>query len=188
VQPTDAAIIHASLEEPARFGEVFERHWDAVYGYAARRVGSAVGEDVAADAFLVAFTRRADFRQDATTARPWLLGIATNLLRHHLRDEQTHVRILASVTIDDAPAPPDDPERLRAIAALPIVSEVLLVLSPEDRDAFLLLALADLSYFEIARALDVPVGTVRSRIHRVRHRLRERLATSRAIAEQDEEW
>lgn len=187
MQPTDAAIIRASLEEPVQFGTIFERHWDAVYRYAARRVGSAVGEDVAAEAFLVAFMRRADFRRDATTARPWLLGIATNMIRHHLRDEQTHLRILTSIVVNDAPLFPDDPERLRAVAALPVVSEVLATLRLEDRDAFLLFALADLSYFEIALALDVPVGTVRSRIHRVRHRLRERLAHSGAIAEQDAE-
>jgi RNA polymerase sigma factor (sigma-70 family) len=187
VQPSDAAVINDSLEEPVRFGTIFERHWDAVYRYAARRVGPAVGEDVAAEAFLVAFMRRADFRRDATTARPWLLGITTNMIRHHLRDEQTHLRILTSIAIDDAPVLPDDPERLRAVASLPVVSEVLTALRPEDRDAFLLFALADLTYFEIALALDVPVGTVRSRIHRVRHRLRERVALSGAIAEQDAE-
>jgi RNA polymerase sigma-70 factor (ECF subfamily) len=186
VWPTDAAIIHASLADPARFGVIFERHWDPVHRYAARRIGAAVGDDVAAETFLVAFVRRASFHPEATTARPWLLGIATNLIRHHVRDEQRHLRILASTAIDEEPALPDDPERLRAIAALPVASEVFVSLSPEDRDTFLLYALGDLSYFEIALALGVPVGTVRSRIHRVRHRLRERLAASGAIAEGDE--
>lgn len=183
---SDAAIIHASLEDPARFGTIFERHWDSVQRYAARRIGAAVGEDVAAETFLVAFVRRTSFHPEATTARPWLLGIATNLLRHHLRDEQTHLRILASIAIEEEPGLPDDPEWLRAIAALPVVSEVLGSLSPEDRDTFLLYALEDLSYFEIALALGVPVGTVRSRIHRVRLRLRERILASRAIADEDE--
>jgi RNA polymerase sigma factor (sigma-70 family) len=187
VQPTDAAIIHASLEDPARFGEIFERHWDAVYRYASTRAGTAVGEDVASETFLVGFSRRTNFRRDATTARPWLLGIATNLLRHHVRDQRTHLRILTTIAIGAAPGTPDDPDRLRAIAALPIVSDVLGMASPGDRDAFLLFALADLSYFEIAEALEVPVGTVRSRIHRVRHRLREQLVLSGAIHEQDEE-
>lgn len=185
-EPRDADLIRGSLDEPQLFEGVFERHYDSVRRYAQRRVGETVGEEVAARTFLVAFERRSTFRTDAESARGWLLGIATNLIRHHLRDEQTHLRILGALPPDRRERAPDDEGRLEALAVWPAIAQVLRSLPPGDREAFLLAALEDLPYGEVAVALDIPVGTVRSRIHRVRGALRERLREVGAIAGDDE--
>jgi len=171
----DGLVIRASLGEPARFEAIFERHYDTVRRYAQRRAGSAAGEEIAAQTFLVAFDRRDSFRPGAVTARPWLMGIATNLIRHHMRDEVTHLRILSTMAPPPPPAGPDDPDRLDAIRLGPVLAEALEALASDDRDTFLLFALGDLSYFEVSESLSIPTGTVRSRIHRVRLQLRERL-------------
>jgi RNA polymerase sigma-70 factor (ECF subfamily) len=175
-EPTDGELIHASLEDPSAFEGVFERHYDVVRRYAQRRVGSSTGEEVAARTFLVAFERRARFRPPASgSARPWLLGIATNILRHHVRDERTHLRILAELPVSAPPAEPDDEDRLAAIELRPRIAAALAALPARHRDALLLHVLGGLAYEEIAAALDILPGTVRSRIHRARSALRERL-------------
>ena len=185
-EPRDADLIRGSVEDPRLFEGVFERHYDSVRRYAQRRVGAAVGEELTARTFLVAFERRSTFREDADSARAWLLGIATNLIRHHVRDEQTHLRILAALPPGRRERAPDDEGRLEALDVWPTIAEILRALPPGDRDAFLLAALQELSYGEIAAALDIPVGTVRSRIHRVRSALRERLREVGAITDDDE--
>jgi RNA polymerase sigma-70 factor (ECF subfamily) len=174
----DGPVIRSSLAEPSRFEVIFERHYETVRRYAQRRAGAAAGEEIAAQTFLVAFDRRASFRPEAVSARPWLLGIATNLVRHHVRDEATHLRILSGMAPPPAPGGPDDTDRLDALWLAPVIGRALEELTPDDRDTFLLFALGDLSYFEIAEALAIPTGTVRSRIHRVRRHLRERLGGS----------
>jgi RNA polymerase sigma factor (sigma-70 family) len=175
-EPSDGELIRQSVEDPTRFEVVFERHYDPVRRYAQRRVGDAAGEEVAARTFLLAFERRGRFRPDPTgSARPWLLGIATNVLRHHVRDERTHLRILSAMPPEAPVLPPDDEAALHAIGSRPALAEALGSLPRAERDAFLLLVLGELSYDEIALALGVPTGTVRSRIHRARTRLRERL-------------
>ena len=173
---TDAAVIHRSLRHPESFGELFDRHWDAVYRYCRSRAGSD-GEALAAETFRLAFDRRSAYDTGRDDALPWLLGVATNLIRNHLRHrsrgERAAGRLYAGPTADHADATID-----RAEAALlgPALTRALDGLSAGDRDALLLMAWNDLSYQEVADALDIPVGTVRSRISRARLRLRARLA------------
>ena len=78
---SDARAIATSLSHPERFAAIFDRHYDAIHAYLARRAGAALADDLAATTFTVAFERRATFRAESTSARPWLYGIATNLLR-----------------------------------------------------------------------------------------------------------
>lgn len=164
---TDAAAIRRSLADPHAFTAVFDRHFDAVHGYAQRRAGGDLADEIAAETFVRAFDLRERYDLDRPDARPWLLGIASNLLRRHWRTER---RQLAAYHRAREPQQSHvDPN---------LVDDVLDVLDsvPErDREALLLLAWADLSYDEIAIALDVPLGTVRSRISRARHRLRQLL-------------
>jgi RNA polymerase sigma-70 factor (ECF subfamily) len=77
----DGQVIAASLSEPERFGTIFELHFDAIHRYSARRVGTALADDLTAHTFTVAFERRRSFDAASDTARPWLYGIATNLIR-----------------------------------------------------------------------------------------------------------
>jgi RNA polymerase sigma factor (sigma-70 family) len=163
------------------FEKIFERHSAAVWSYVRRRIGTDAAEDVVADAFLIAFARRASFDPAYDSARPWLLGIATNLIRHRLRDERAHLAAISKV----AEPPPvdefDDLTRFDAQGIRPLLVEALMSLSNDDRETFLLVALEELTYGEAALALGVPVGTIRSRMHRIRRVLRERIPAFPAI-------
>jgi len=173
---TDAAVIRASRLDPAAFGVVFDRHWVRIHRYCVVRAGPP-GEDVAAETFRVAFDRRSNYdgRDDAA---PWLYGIATNLLRTWFRSaarrERAHRRSAGQIAADDLE---DALARAEAQRLGPELATVLGRLTPEERDSLLLHACAELTYDQIARATDVPIGTVRSRIHRARTRVRAHLDT-----------
>lgn len=184
--PTDAELMRASLDDPNAFEMIFDRHFDSVRRYAQARIGLDVGEDIAAETFIIAFDGRARFDPKYRSARPLLLGIATNLIRHHLRSEKSRLRALSR--LDPDPIYDADPsEALDAARLAPLVFDALAEVSAGQREAFLLLALGELSYEEIAQALQVPVGTVRSRIFHVRRMLRERTDLFEAIQGQPDD-
>src|SRR5262249_34860384 len=168
MESDDGAVIRDSLAIPKRFGEIFERHYDVIYAFLARRVGQDLGGELAAETFTRAFALRRRFRAEpGRSARPWLFGIAMNLLRHHHRTETRQLRAYARTGVDPVlDTVPDVERRVDADAAAPLLAEALAALRSEERDALLLFAWADLSYAEIALALDVEVGTVRSRLSR----------------------
>jgi RNA polymerase sigma factor (sigma-70 family) len=172
---TDGEIFRRSVDEPGAFADIFDRYVDAVLAYARRRLGHAEGEEITARVFMIAFEKRARFDPAAASAKPWLLGIASNLIRRKFRDERERLASLAKVPHPIPSEPIDDPARLDAERLRPALVEALERLTPGERDAFLLVALGDLTYEETARALRVPIGTVRSRIHRARARLREHI-------------
>lgn len=173
----DGAAIARSLHDPEAFAEVFDRHFGFVHRYIARRAGREQAGDIAAQTFTVAFSHRGRYRDDLGTARPWLLGIATNLMRAASRGDQRVASIVerlgaeAAVSssgsaLADAMTDPDDHNRL---------SSALQELDPGQREALLLHALGELTYAEIASVLEIPVGTVRSRISRACAALRAEL-------------
>ena len=177
---SDAQIIAASRAEPLVFAAVFDRHYDAVHRYLARRVGSDLADDLAAETFTTAFDVRRRYDTAHPDARPWLFGIATNLVRHHHRGEARRLRAYARL---ERPADADGgfggiEARVDAGRVGPAIADAVTRLSTGDRDVLLLFAWADLRYEEIAVALRIPVGTVRSRLHRARYRLRELLGDS----------
>jgi RNA polymerase sigma factor (sigma-70 family) len=167
---SDAGAIARSLSDPSAFGVVFDRHFDAVHRYLARRAGRNVADDLAASTFTVAFERRRSFRREATTARPWLFGIATNLLRNERRAEMRAMESLARIRPQLTEGRDVDGDGDGENAAL--LADALAKLDPGQRDVLLLYAWEELSYAEIAAALRVPVGTVRSRLARARTHLR----------------
>jgi RNA polymerase sigma-70 factor (ECF subfamily) len=173
---TDAAVIVASIGEPEWFGVVFERHATVLFRYFVRRVGVDVAGELLGELFRVAFERRSTYDAERADARPWLYGIATRLLARHRRSEARRIaavaRLLAgrgtSGDVEDRVASMvDAAERWPAMAA------AVERLPDVERDVLLLRVWEELSYEEIAAALDVPVGTVRSRLNRARSRLRE---------------
>lgn len=173
-RPNDAQAIRASLRDPNSFRDVFERHHDDVRRYLQRRAGADTGEELAAQTFEEAFRTRARFDPAYSDARPWLMGIATNLLRHHYRAEASRLRALERAAARASTVAEDDPEaRLDARVAAHVLARALQEMGRGERDIVLLYAWADLTYAEIARALHLPIGTVRSRLHRTRRRLRE---------------
>jgi RNA polymerase sigma-70 factor (ECF subfamily) len=166
----DAAAIARSLVEPQAFGVIFERHFDEIHRYLRRRHPEAADE-LAAEVFTVAFDGRARYRALAESARPWLYGIASNLLGKRRRSERRALRAYARSAGETVPHADDfavtveraDAQRLSAAVAGAVAR-----LNAADRDTLLLYALSDLSYDEVAFALDVPIGTVRSRLARAR--------------------
>ncbi|MEV0408733.1 RNA polymerase sigma factor [Actinoallomurus sp. NPDC050550] len=173
-QATDSEAIAASISDPERFSQVFDRHWDEVHRYVVRRLGPELAEDVSAETFVVAFRARGRYDLSRPDARPWLYGIATNLIRDHRRAEGRRQRTLAKANAEWVSAPFDESSdaRLTAQRLGPRIASVLSRLSAPERDLLLLIAWADLTYEEAAQALDLPLGTVRSRLHRVRGKLR----------------
>jgi RNA polymerase sigma factor (sigma-70 family) len=159
---------------PDAFTAIFDRHFDAVYRYLARRTDRARAEDLAASTFTVAFERRERFRPEAASARPWLLGIATNLLRNEWRAERRGLDLVARLSGGLGAREGEGAEATNELAAL------LAQLDADQRDVLLLHAWEELSYEEIASALGIPIGTVRSRLSRARARLREGLEGDRS--------
>jgi RNA polymerase sigma-70 factor, ECF subfamily len=166
----DAATIARSLDDPAAFERVFERHLAAVHAFVERRVGRDLAEEVTAETFARAFAARRRYDQAHRNARPWLLGIASNLLRRHWRTERRRLAAYARSLRAERPAEQGDRSGVvvAAVARLP----------RRQREVLLLHAWADLGYAEIAAALGVPVGTVRSRLARARAALAAEAASA----------
>jgi RNA polymerase sigma-70 factor (ECF subfamily) len=174
----DALAISRSVEIPAAFEAIFDRHFNAVHRYIARRAGRQRADDLASQTFVVAFETRARFRPDSPSARPWLLGIATKLLANDRRAEQRLLETYGQLSVDarrtaGASSPPEPAEDVAAALAK---------LDPGQRDVLLLHAWGELSYEEIADALEIPVGTVRSRLSRARASLQIELEPTVAAA------
>ena len=175
----DAALIELSRHEPEEFTELFRRHAPYIQRYVTRRLGLALSngttaDDIVAETFLLAFRQRDKYDPSRADARPWLYGISTNLIGRHRRSEIRLYRALARTGTDPVTEPFTDrvDERVSADMASRGLAAALARLSADSRDTLLLAAWSDLSYEEIALALGVPVGTVRSRLSRARSKLR----------------
>lgn len=157
------------------FEAAFEAEFAFLHRYLARRLGSSVADDLAAETFAVAF-RSWDRLDPERPVRPWLYGIAANLVRHHWRRERRMLRAYARTGVDSVFAEDDEAvERTDADARAQELAAALAELRHDEREILLLHAWADLSDSEIAAALGLPVGTVKSRLSRVRDRLRNQL-------------
>jgi RNA polymerase sigma factor (sigma-70 family) len=182
LQPSDGELIERSLAEPEVFAVLFDRYAADIHRYAARRLGASTADDLVAETFLVAFRRRGSYDTGRSQARPWLYGIATSLIARQRRSEQRLYRALARTGLDPLPEPIADQvvRRVAAQGQQRRLAAALAGLSVADREVLLLLAWGGLSYEEIAEALGVPVGTVRSRLHRARRKLRKVLGGAEA--------
>jgi RNA polymerase sigma factor (sigma-70 family) len=172
----DAQIVAASLHEPEEFGALFQRHAPRLHAYIRRRLGAVLADDLVAETFANAFRQRDRF--DGRAEFPaWLWGIANNLIARHHRQETRMYRAFARTGVD--PAEDGVAERAgdRASAAAlgPRLAKALASLRPQERSAVLMLAWGELTYAEIATALDLPLGTVKATIHRARKKLRKAL-------------
>ncbi|MEV8104722.1 sigma-70 family RNA polymerase sigma factor [Streptomyces sp. NPDC088135] len=170
----DAEVVAQSLEEPEIFAGLYDRHAPDIHRYAARRLGEGAADDITAETFLIAFRSRHRYDGSHRSARPWLYGIAAHLIGKHRRSEERGLRALARTGQDPVAASWSDRSDDRIAAQAPLAA-ALAALSPGDRHVLLLVAWADLGYQEVAEALDIPLGTVRSRLNRARRKVREAL-------------
>ncbi|GAA3520467.1 RNA polymerase sigma factor [Actinocatenispora rupis] len=165
---TDADLVDSD------FAVLFDRHAAVVHRYLARRAGTGAADDLLAQTFLIAYERRGTYDRTRPDARPWLYGIAGNLLRRRRREEVRQYQAWARTGVDPVAADHAGrvAEAVDAECAAARLAGVLAGLSAADREVLLLVAWGELSYPEVADALDIPIGTVRSRLHRARARIR----------------
>jgi RNA polymerase sigma factor (sigma-70 family) len=184
----DAAVIERSWRDPEAFAALYDRHAAVLHRYAARRLGAAVADDIVAETFLAAFRRRRRYDLSRTDARPWLYGIAANLIRRHRRTEVRMFRTLARTGADPAIEGHADrvDSEVSAAAVHRELAAALAGMAAGDRDVLLLVAWAGLRYEEVALALNIPVGTVRSRLSRARVKARTALGGRNPVSVQEE--
>ncbi|WP_205881404.1 RNA polymerase sigma factor [Leucobacter coleopterorum] len=172
-----------SRDAPDVFAKLYDRHARAVFRYSASRLGREHADDLTSDTFLVAFELRDRYDTAVQTALPWLLGIATRLIRRRRRDEIASWRATAASqglggdgtvhAVYDPSGEADD--RIDAGLAMSSIALAVAKLPKRDRDVLTLCAWSELDSVGIAEALGIPEGTVRSRLHRVRKTLRTHL-------------
>ncbi|MGI5284779.1 RNA polymerase sigma factor [Nonomuraea polychroma] len=182
----DSELVCASWKDPEVFAELFDRYSAMLYRYVSKRLGPEPAEDLVGETFLVAFSRRKSYDLAYEDARPWLFGILTKLISRHHRKEAARYRALLRAPVDsdiESPA-----ERVAAgVTAQAVRAELagaLAALPAKDRDVLLLIAWGDLTYEEVAQALGIPIGTVRSRLNRGRRKVRAALGDANPMEEE----
>lgn len=190
---SDEALWRAiCIGDAVAFERLFDRYCDLLYNFAFRRTARwDLAEEIVGLVFLEAWRQRDRVTTLNGSLKPWLLGVAANQIRRvwrqHERRERVRRRLHVVDTAEDHSAHVadriDDERRIRAV--LDLVDQL-----PEiQREILLLWAWEDLTYEEIAEALAVPIGTVRSRLSRAREHLRESEGMRRAHSlHSDDSW
>ena len=176
---TDAEVMAETRSSPVLFAIIFDRHFDTIHRYLDRRAGRDAADDLAGEVFRIAFEQRRRFKPLHESALPWLYGLATNVLLKHWRLGAREERALERVGHSVEPQDPETSTADSRLDAEPIgrqLAAALDQLSESDRDVVILIAWEELSYREVAEALAIPEGTVRSRLNRARRTLRAALA------------
>ena len=175
--PSDHDLWHRAEQGDAEsFGVLFDRHARTIYNFCFRRTADwALAEDLTSTVFLEAWRRRAEVQPQHDTLRPWLLGVAANVIRNSIRSQRR--RDAAEPRAAPSSASPDHADEVAArLDDESLIGRILVTLDmlpPLDRDVLSLYAWGELSYSQIAEVLGVPIGTVRSRLSRARDRLVE---------------
>ncbi|BCJ32992.1 DNA-directed RNA polymerase sigma-70 factor [Actinocatenispora thailandica] len=174
---SDVELAARLRDDPAQFAAVYDRYFRVIYRYIAGRLGSQHADDLAAETFLVAYAKRDRFDPARGELRPWLFGIATNVVRQHRRVEARRYRALARTPAESVAEGPEDRAVDVAAAQLrrPQLARALRSLSAGERDVLLLVTLGQLSYGEAGEALGIAPGTAGSRLSRARTKLRSAL-------------
>jgi RNA polymerase sigma-70 factor (ECF subfamily) len=172
---TATGALERPLLDDQEFEAAFTTNFRSVHRFLARRVGSSLADDLAAETFAVAFRERQRFDPTLGEPRAWLMGIANNLLRAHWREEQHLLALDARIVVEPGPPTTEGDDGVLARWVAPLLAHALSLLSQDQREVLLLHAWAELSNEEIATALGVPAGTIRSRLSRARAGLRDYL-------------
>ena len=178
--PDERLILLAQSGEEAAFSEFVRRHTPTVHRWMARSVGEQEADDMTQDVLMKAYRGLSKFRGDAPP-RAWLASIADNAVKNRYRSRGRFRRIFSGSPDDDRTPEPAAPgsgpeDHARSNENRSFVTEALARLAVEFRMPVVLRDLEEWSYEEIAVSLDLPVGTVKSRIARGRAQLRTLLA------------
>lgn len=185
--PTDAEIIFESLTDPEIFREIFRRYYDTIFRFTSKRVGRDLASDLTAEVFVRAFQMRARYDLTRPLCRPWLYGIASNVVGDHLRRRKVGLRASLALPVETADAFAAVDDRVVSENQAAALDQAVSKLRKSDREVLFLYAFEELSYSEIAEALSIPIGTVRSRLARARRRMRELLPELQQTTETDGE-
>ena len=176
---TDDELLARSLLRPQVFGELYQRHAEAVHRFLVRRTGSTAADDLLGDVFVAALEARVRYRPHTSgSALPWLYGIGANVVRTHLRRQRPSAVVDTDVGVDWHAVD----ERIDARAQREQLRQALAALSPAEREVFLLIAWEGLSATEAAQALGVTPTVVRTRLSRARQRARTVMTTAPATS------
>ena len=167
---TDGALVEQSVRgRPDAFVEVVQRHEVAVHAFLARRAGRQAADDLLGEVWVRAFAARRGYDSQYLDARPWLYGIARNVLKAYWRASRGIRHGDAEESVD----PWDEViDRLDSAARTRMLIPALRQLPPSERDVLLLVAWDELTPAQAAAVLGIPQGTARSRLHRARAALR----------------
>ncbi|AQZ71084.1 RNA polymerase subunit sigma-70 [[Actinomadura] parvosata subsp. kistnae] len=170
--------VHNTRNGPERLGvppDLFDAHFAEIHRYIARRLSEDVADDLAADVFVIAVGGGYD--PSVGAVRPWLYGIATNLIARHRRTEIRRWKAISRAAERDGGGGHEDEvlDRVSAARFTGPLAGALAGLKQRDRDVVLLIALGGLGHAEVAQALGIPYGTVASRLSRARKHLRKAL-------------
>ena len=182
--PDDAELIGRSLDgDDDAFVEVIRRHEAAVGAYLARRAGREVAEDLLSEVWLAALASRANYDRAFPDAGPWLFGVAHNTLRRHWRSRPTEdpVADLTDMAVGWDPWTAVD----NGVDAEPVLRHALSLLRPEQQELVTLVAWEDLTVADAGRALGLPPGTARRRLHEARTALRKAPGMATLLADQN---
>ena len=170
----DAFVFQRAAVDPEEFHVIVDRYLSLIHRYLYRQAGQVLADELTPQVFSVAFERRATCRMSNGSALPWLYGIASRLLRRYWRTETRRLRAYARSGVDAGFVDDDGAieERLDADREGAKLAAGLAALPRNQREALWLYAVAGLSYQEVAVALDVPIGTVRTWLHRARDTVR----------------
>jgi RNA polymerase sigma factor (sigma-70 family) len=189
VNVSDGAVIAESWQEPECFAAIFDRYYLRIHGYAARRLGLSLADDVASETFLIAFERRHRYQTSRPDAQPWLYGIVSNLISRHHRAELRRYRALARSGVAEVAGGDADEVvvRLDAQSLRAPLAAALATIADRDRAVLLLVAWAELTSEQAGEALGIPAGTARSRLHRARRQLQAALSQAESSLDRKDE-
>lgn len=164
------------------FPALFEKHYDEIAGYIARREAKrSIAEDIAQATFLTAYDCRATYDPGKGSPRAWLFGIAIHVMQHHVRSERSGLRAVGrarSREVEPGDGSEEIRDRLDAHAMSGAIAQALTKLSSVEREVLTLRYWVELSYEEIAVAVGIPKGTVKSRLNSAHAKMRVHLASS----------
>ncbi len=172
----EALLAASGTGDRAALGGLFDRFHVAVYRFVSRLPGvDELGRDDLVQATFLEIPRSAAQFQGHSSVKTWILGVAANVARHHVRSEtrrRKHQGHFASVPPSSPDQPDTEADRRRLLLR---IAEVLSTLPHDQQTAFILCDLEQLPGVEVARVLDVPEGTLWRRLHMARKAMRAAL-------------
>ncbi len=175
-QDSDPELWRKSLDgDQFAFGQLFERHQRIIFQRSLAATGDRqAAEEIVSMTFLETWRRRKSVHI-ADSMRPWLLGVSSNLVKSYWRSSKRYANLLAKL-----PASADSDDQRDAVDSgldsrvrVRRIAKLLNRMPQEDRDVIRLCAFVGLTHVEAAELLEIPVGTVKSKLSRARARLRE---------------